>query len=158
MSAETVPFPTAVGPASTVSRAGMWFVAPWRSGTCGAGWPAGGAEMSAKPLDERLGLVRPEAAYPASLGDPDLFHDRPSLHLTDTWQRLQQRDDLELAHDVVFLPLLDHVLERALGVLQPVLDLGAHTTRLRSLLESCSTLFRGEWRKGHASHLLVSRR
>src|SRR5918998_144377 len=155
MSADTVPFPTAVGPASTVRRAGESFVAPWRPES-DAGRRAGGAEMSAKPLDECLGLVRPEAAYPASLGDPDLFHDRPGLHLTDTWQRLQQRDDLELAHDVVFLPLLDHVLERALGVLQPVLDLGAHTTRLRSLLESCSTLFRGEWRKGHASHLLVS--
>src|SRR5690606_27025647 len=90
----------------------------------------------------------------AGLGDPDLFHDRPSLHLTDSGERLQQRDDLELAHDVVRLALLDHLPQRPLGVLQTVLDLRPDASCLGRLLEGRRTLFRGEWRKGHASHLL----
>ena len=70
-----MPLPTAVGPASTVSRAGVGLlrarlIVP----------PA--VELSgAEPLDERRDLVRPEAPHAAGLGDPDLFHDRPALTL-----------------------------------------------------------------------------
>src|SRR5690606_13781339 len=162
MSADTVPFPTAVGPARTVRRAGPDRVdgeagsaAP--SGACGVG-SDGCAEMSAKPLDEGRGLVGAEAADTTCLGDPDLLHDRPSLHLTHAGQRLQQRDDLELADHVVRLAALDDLLQGALGVLEPVLHLGADPPGLRGLLERRCTLFWGQGWKCHASHLLVVRR
>src|SRR6478735_2546755 len=163
MSADTVPFPTAVGPARTVRRAGPGttggdagsVVSP--AGTDGVG-SDGCAEMSAKPLDEGRGLVGTEAADTTCLGDPDLLHDRPSLHLTHAGQGLQQRDHLELADHVVRLPTLDDLLQGALGVLEPVLHLGAHASGLCGLLERRRALFWGQGWKCHASHLLVVRR
>src|SRR5690606_20849301 len=102
--------------------------------------------ISAKPLDERRRLVGSEASDAAGLGDPDLFHDRPGLNLTDPGERLEQRDDLELAHDVVLPALLDDLLEGALRVLELVLDLGPRATRLCGLLECCRTLLGCEGR------------
>src|SRR4029079_15984408 len=109
----TVPLPTAVGPARTVSRAGVvvmrgsWGV---RCSWCVAGGEdapyltpaprragAGGGRVLAELLDERLDLVRAEAAPAPRLRDPDLRHDRARLDLADAGQRLEQRDDLELA-------------------------------------------------------------
>src|SRR5262245_35352170 len=127
MSAETVPLPTAVGPARTVRRAGRGGAVSSRGEDTGAG---GVAEMSAKPLDERGRLVGTQPAHAACLGDPDLLHDRPGLHLTDTGHGLQECDHLELADHLVLAPPLDHLGERALRVLQTVLDLSAHPAGL----------------------------
>ena len=41
---------------------------------------------------ERLALLGPEAADPAGLGDADLLHDAPGLHLADAGQGLEQGD------------------------------------------------------------------
>src|SRR6478609_2137287 len=156
MSADTVPFPTAVGPARTVRRgAGDDSASPSADDADGSD---GCAEMSAKPLDEGRGLVGTEAADTTCLGDPDLLHDRASLHLTHAGQRLEQRDDLELADHVVRLPALDDLLQRTLRVLQPVLHLGADPAGLGSLLERRRALFWGQGWKCHSCHLLVVRR
>ena len=67
-------------------------------------------------------------------------------------------DDLELADRLVRLPLLDHLGERALRVLQPILHLGASLPRGGGLLQRCGALFGSQRRKSHARHLLVSGR
>src|SRR5690349_23979338 len=100
MSAETVPLPTAVGPARTVRRrpGGPW-EDPRRAGST--------AGSAVEALDERRDLVRAEPADPPGLRDPDLLHDLPGAHLAHAGQRLEQRGDLDLADHLVALPLLD---------------------------------------------------
>src|SRR5690606_35003539 len=138
MSAETVPLPAAVGPASTVRRPGAG-VSSVR--LAGAG--------SAKLLDQLGDLVRAEATHPARLGDPDLGHDLLRGDTADARQRLQQREHLELADRVVGLALLDYLGELASGVLEPVLHLGTGRTRGSGLLERCGSLLGREVGKGH---------
>src|SRR4051794_16931839 len=113
MSADTVPLPTAVGPARTVNR---------RRPPCST-------TSAVETLDERRDLVGAQAAHPARLGDPDLLHDLAGPHLADAGQRLEQRGDLDLADHLVALAFLDHFAEGALRVLQPVLHLGAGAPR-----------------------------
>src|SRR5665811_686623 len=108
MSAETVPLPTAVGPARTVRRAGGGLVGIKSAGS------------SAEALAEGRSLVRAEPAHPARLRDPDLGHDRARLHLAHAGKRLEQGNHLELPDDVVLLAVVDHGGERALGVLEPL--------------------------------------
>ena len=78
MSADTVPFPTAVGPASTVNRRDR--LVP----------PSVTHRSAGEALDERSDLVRPQAAHPPRLGDADLFHDLPGPHLADSRDGLEQ--------------------------------------------------------------------
>src|SRR3954468_1768505 len=143
MSADMVPLPTAVGPARTVSRRGS-------GGIVAAPEPT---RSAVEALDERGDLVRAEAADTAGLGDADLFHDLPGAHLAHAGQRLEEGGDLDLADDLVRLPLLDDVPEGALGVLQPVLHLGACTACGRSLLQGGGPLLGGQGRQCHVGHL-----
>src|SRR3954463_11781129 len=146
MSADTVPLPTAVGPASTVRRR-----LPWRPGQV---WPARSTARSAvEALDERGDLVGPETPHAPRLGDPDLLHDLPGADLAHSGQRLEQGGDLDLADHLVGLPLLDDVAERALRVLQPVLHFGACTAGGRSLLQGGGPLLGGQGRQCHLGHL-----
>src|SRR3954469_14633141 len=146
MSADTGPLPTAVGPASTVRRR-----LPWPPGQV---WPARSTARSAvEALDERGDLVGPETPHAPRLGDADLFHDLPGAHLAHAGQRLEEGRDLDLADDLVRLPLLDDVPEGALGVLQPVLHLGARTACGRSLLQGGGPLLGGQGRQCHVGHL-----
>src|SRR6478609_6984141 len=108
MSADTVPFPTAVGPARTVRRgAGDDSASPSADDADGSD---GCAEMSAKPLDEGRGLVGAEAADMTCLGDFDLLHDCVSFYFIYVGQRLEQRDDFEFVDYVVCLFALDDFL------------------------------------------------
>src|SRR5947209_12351072 len=105
MSADTVPLPTAVGPARTVRRR---LPDPL--------WPARSTARSAvEALDERGDLVRPETPHAPRLGDPDLLHDLPGAHLANAGQRLEEGGDLDLADHLVGLALLDDLAQRALG-------------------------------------------
>ena len=65
-------------------------------------------------------------------------------------QGLEQGGDLHLADDVVLLALLDDLVERGAGVLEPVLDLGPLPASRGGLLERGCALFRGKGRKSHA--------
>src|SRR3954452_8958986 len=133
MSADTVPLPTAVGPAMTVRRR--------PGGPSGDPRRAGSTVGSAvEALDERRDLVRAEPPHPPGLRDPDLLHDLPGTYLAHTGQRLEERGDLDLADHLVALPLLDDLAERALGVLEPVLHLGPGAAGRRGLLEGRSPL------------------
>src|SRR3954467_10102928 len=104
MSADTVPLPTAVGPARTVSR----------------GRPPCATTSAVEALDECGDLVRAQPAHPARLGDPDLLHDLAGAHLAHPGKGLEQRRDLDLADHLVALPLLDHLTQGALRVLEAV--------------------------------------
>src|SRR3954453_10325165 len=130
MSADMVPLPTAVGPARTVSRRGS-------GGILAAPEPT---RSAVEALDERGDLVRAEAADTAGLGDADLFHDLPGAHLAHAGQRLEEGGDLDLADDLVGLALLDDLAQRALGVLEAVLDLGSGASCGCGLLEGRSPL------------------
>src|SRR3954453_5554795 len=133
MSADTVPLPTAVGPASTVRRR-----LPWPPGQV---WPARSTARSAvEALDERGDLVGPETPHAPRLGDPDLLHDLPGAHLAHAGQRLEEGGDLDLADHLVGLALLDDLAQRALGVLEAVLDLGSGASCGCGLLEGRSPL------------------
>src|SRR4051812_27771481 len=132
MSADMVPFPTAVGPARTVSRRGP-----------GGTFASPRATRSAvETLDERGDLVGTQATDAPGLRDPDLFHDLAGPDLAHAGQGLQQCRHLDLADHLVGLPLLDHLGEGTLGVLEPVLHFGAGPACRRGLLEGGSPLLR----------------
>src|SRR6185437_5425582 len=73
----------------------------------------------------------------------------------DARERLEQREDLELADGLVLLPLRDHLGERPLRVLEAILDLCAGLPGCGGLLERCRSLFGSQRRESHARHLLV---
>jgi len=62
--------------------------------------------------EQRFALLRAEARDTTGLADPDLFHDATGLDLAHAWQRLEQREDLELAHHIVALGLGEHFRKR----------------------------------------------
>ena len=72
-----------------------------------------------------------EALHPAVVGDADLLHDLAGLDLADAGQRLEQRDDLELADGGVVGR--QRFGERQRADLQPGLDLGAGSAGLGGL-------------------------
>src|SRR5688572_7796443 len=100
MSAATLPLPTAVGPASTVSRLR-------RSVT------------RSELFFECRDLLGAEAAHPAALGDAQALHDLAGPDLAEARHRLQQVDDPHLADDLVGVALSKHVADRGAVVLEP---------------------------------------
>ena len=50
-----------------------------------------------RAVEQGLPLLRTEALHAPVVGDADLFHDLAGLDLAHAGQRLEQRDDLELA-------------------------------------------------------------
>src|SRR5699024_6258565 len=121
--------PTAVGPASTVRRAG--------------GCP------SAKPFHQFVDLLRTQPAYPAGLGDADLGHHLACSDLLHTCQRLQQRKHLALAVGLVLLTFGDHLGQLAARIFQTVLHLLPGRSGLRGLLERLGAFLRSQWWKSH---------
>src|SRR4051794_19270975 len=113
MSAATVPLPTAVGPASTISRAPSrsrpvsWFH-PSPVGT-----PASISSVETRSLGEftleRRDLVGPEAAHPACFGDTGSLHDLLRAHLADAGDALQQGADPHLADHLVGPAFMQHL-------------------------------------------------
>src|SRR3954447_16423207 len=137
MSADTVPLPTAVGPASTVSR---------RRPTS---MPSNTSRSAREALDERRYLVGTQATHASGLGDADLLHDLPGPDLSYSGQRLQQGGDLHLADDVISLAFFDDVAQGALGVLESVLHLSAGTPRRSGLLQGGGTLLGSQGGQSH---------
>src|SRR5262245_2829823 len=109
--------------------------------------------VSAELFEERLALLGAEAPHAAALGDTDVFHDAPSLHLADAGQRLQHGHDLQLADDVVAVRLRQRVREGDGPHLELLLQLGAGGAGLGCLLQRRGPLFRSEsGRVSHARH------
>src|SRR5689334_8109311 len=123
MSAATVPLPTAVGPASTVSRPGPG-TPPVSSVVIS---PPNTGVSAAEALDQGGDLVRAQTSHATRLGDPDLFHDLLGADLADAGQGLEKCRHLHLADHLVGLTLADHLTERTLRVLESILDLGTRT-------------------------------
>jgi hypothetical protein len=132
MAAATVPLPTAVGPARTVT----------------ALWPG---------TVDALGLVGAETADLAGGRDTDLLHDLLGLDLAHAREGLEQGGDAEASDHLVVLGLLQHrgdlFATTTGGVLEAGLDGRALTACLGSLLECGSTLFGRERRKSHCDYL-----
>jgi hypothetical protein len=139
MSAATVPLPTAVGPARTVSRERADVVAG----------SATGAELALESSD----LVGGQPADATALGDAQPLHHLAGADLAETGHRGEQVEHAHLADDLVLLPLGQDVDDRGPGVLEPVLDLGPLTAGRRGLLQVRLPLFRGEFRQRHGEDL-----
>ena len=84
----TLPLPTAVGPASTVSLG-----------------------VSVKLGHQRRSLLGAKSSDPARLRDLDLLHDLACPDLADARHRLDEVQDLHLADHFVGLPSLDHLTQ-----------------------------------------------
>src|SRR5699024_9808367 len=124
----TVPFPTAVGPARTVSRL---FTGP-RWSHSGGFLQQGGLLMHAQPFDPPCG------------GDADLRHLGFGTPIPDAGQRPQQIEHTHLRQRLVVCGLLEHGGEIGLTVLQRRFDLGSRLTCLERLVQSSGTLLRGQ--------------
>src|SRR5690242_8249193 len=138
MSAATVPLPTAVGPASTVSRPGTALICSVAES------PPNTPGSAAESLDQGGDLVGPETPHAARLGDPDLLHDLLGADLADAGKGLEEGRHLHLADHLVLLPFLDHLTEGALRVLESVLDLGSRAASLSRLHQGGGTLLGGQ--------------
>src|SRR5699024_239960 len=121
-SVETVPLPTAVGPARTVRRVRGW---------------------SAKLGHEFLDLVRPESADSAGFGDADVGHDLAGFDLPDPRQAFQELGHAELRDRVVLLGEGDHFGDRAALVFQALLHIGSGSASRCGLLKSSRSLLWG---------------
>src|SRR5690606_31500242 len=130
MYAATVPLPTAVGPARTVSLAG---------GFSGVGASvvhsctvSGFAELTL----QRSHLVVSEASYPPSLGNPDTFHDLPGTNLAHAGHGAEQVDHPHLAdHFIGVAPRVHDFTKGGAGVLEAILHLGTLASGLGGLLK-----------------------
>src|SRR4051794_40460557 len=149
MSAATVPLPTAVGPASTVSRPGSGITPP----SSVVASPPNTGVSAAEALDQGGNLVGAQTSHTPRLGDPDLFHDLLRADLADTGEGLEENRPLQLADPLVGLPLADHLTERALRVLESILDLGSRAASLSRLHQGGGTLLGGQGGQSHCSHL-----
>ena len=109
MSAATVPLPTAVGPASTVSRARC-------AGVAGTAGVAGSVTRAELALEAAIWLApRPRTRRLSEMGRT--LHQLARPDLAQAGHRLEQVDHAHLADDLVVLPLLEHVDDRGAGVL-----------------------------------------
>src|SRR5215217_8178947 len=90
-----------------------------------------------------------ESADAPRRGDTDLCHDGGRPYVPHAGQGLEEIQDLEAAHGVVAVGILDHFRHRKLTGLQPGLDVGPNRARCRRLLpRPCSFDIR-QWLQTH---------
>src|SRR3954451_24744895 len=108
MSAATVPLPTAVGPASTVSRPGSGMPLP---GSLVASPPNTG-ESATEALDQGGDLIGAQTAHAPRFRDPDLFNDLLGADLADAGEGLEEGRHLHLPEHPNVLPPTSTLTDR----------------------------------------------
>src|SRR5690606_36469608 len=103
------------------------------------------SRVSAKLVKQGGTLLRTETLDASVLGDTDLLHDAPRLHLAHTGQGFQQRDHLQLAH--VGVVRVERRFQAHRAHLEPGLDLGPSGARLGGLRKGCCPLLRCQLRR-----------
>src|SRR3546814_7223886 len=124
-------------------------ISDWSSDVCSS--DLGG--LSGEGVEQGLALLVAQATDATGVGDADLLHRAPGLHLADTGKGLDHGEDLHLADVIVAGRLVEELSQGQRTHLELLLDLSARSASLGRLGQGLLALLGGERSEEHTSEL-----